>query len=179
MDKAIIILSGTPSAKVSFDRIITQECWRWNVNSKNWLAQVAKEKLYWSAEDRDEQYHKTLAAFYTFVNQHFGFETHYIREAIERFRAFDAEQMIIHVEEQNQNKTFTKFLLVLHGVSRELTQKLKDEEGAIQIHITSRALNTNVEHHDLVYYEDDVNFEEQVKTIVNVLTTNMKEKEKA
>jgi hypothetical protein len=173
MEKAIVILTGTPSGKVKFDKIITQECWRWNVSAKNWLAEVATTKLYWKGAEegeRNEEYHKTLANFYAFVNQYFGYETHYVREAIERFRADDVEQR------SNQGKVFSKFLLVLHGISKELTQKLKEEEGAIQIHITSRSLNTNVEHHDLVYYEDDAEFEEQVRHIVNVLT-NTKEKE--
>lgn len=176
MEKAILILTGTPSGKSRFDSIITQKCWRWNVSAKNWLAEIAKSKLYWSAEDRDENYHKTLANFYEFVNREFDFESHYIREAINRFRAFDADKMT-KVDDQNQETVFVKFLCVLHGITKELTSKLEQDEGAMQIHVTSRALNTNIYHHDYVLYEDDADFEQQVEKVIDILTnTTKKEK---
>ena len=67
--------------------------------------------------------------------------------------------------------------MVIHGISKELTEQLEGEEGAIQIHVTSRSLNTNIVRHDMVLYEDDKDFAEQVSNLVNVLT-DTKQKEK-
>jgi len=67
------------------------------------------------------------------------------------------------------DKIFTNFILIAHGVSKELISILKDEYGVYQIHISRRDLNSNIELYDLVLYEDDENFEEEVIRVVTTL----------
>lgn len=169
MDKAIIVITGTPSGKGQFEKIAKQNVWLWNVNPKNWLGEVARRHLYWSGEERNEEYHRKIARLYSLVNEEFGFEGHYIAQLLERFRDFDKEVMR-GTGEDGQEREFTKFLLVIHGISKELTKRLEEEEGALQVHVTSRTLNTNVELHDYVLYEDDADFEERVLKLIKVLT---------
>lgn len=179
MEKAIIVLTGTPSSKGLFDKIITQTSYRWNINPKNHLAEVARSKLYWSGTaERGEEYHRKLAALTEFVNREFNFETLYVQQLIERFKTFDAEEMVL--KNENATKVFTKFLLVIHGISKDLTKKLASEEGAVQVHVTSRKLNTVVYNsdmteqskprHDLVFYDDDKTFETDIQNLINTLT---------
>src|SRR5689334_10048428 len=171
MQKAILILTGTPPAKNSLATIVKKTCWCWNASAKNRLAEIAKENFYWTVDARDETYHKTLAALYSMVNQTFDFERQYLLQLVERFNAFDKDKMV-----DAAGNEFTKFLLIVHGISREMTKELEEYEGAMQVHVTSRSLNTNILEHDLVIYEDDPTFEQDVNKIIEQLTNSKKEK---
>lgn len=169
MNKAIIILTGIPEGKNKWDDIVKKTSWVWGVNPKNALARIAKNNLFWDGE-RTEQYSKFLSEFLSLVNLNFQFEEVYTRKTIEKFLKDEDEYKI----DVDQTK-FNNFLLVIHGTSKTLSTKLKDEFGAFQIHVTSRILNSNVEpHHDFILYEDDENFESEVERILSGLTQDTK-----
>jgi hypothetical protein len=163
MKKAIIIASGTPEGKNKFDEIVKKSSWSWNVNFKNYLGSLSKN-FYWSGE-RDETYYKFIVELSDLTNRYFSSEEKYLREKIEKFNSDDSEQKI-----GEDGKVFTKFILIIHGVSRDLVDMLESDYGLFQLHISRRDLNTNTESHDYVLYEDDENFEEEVERVLNVLT---------
>jgi hypothetical protein len=163
MQKAILLLTGSPSSKNEFDRIAKETCWVWAVNPNNRLSDISKS-LFWDGE-RTEEFQKFLHKFRTLVNEHLEFEEKYIKSMIEKFLADEDS-----VKVSPDSKTFSKFLLVIHGLSNSLYQVLKDEYGAFQIHVSSRSLNTNIESHDLCLYEDDDDFEQKVNGLIDSLS---------
>ncbi len=72
MDKTIILLSGTPSGKATFDRIVKETSWSWNCNSKNFLADITRS-LGWDGL-RDEKFYKFISEFLSLANRYYEFE---------------------------------------------------------------------------------------------------------
>jgi hypothetical protein len=144
MNNAIVVLSGTPRARLRFNKVARKSCFVKNVNAGNRFSKNGLE----------------------------GEEINALG-SIEDFLQDDSEEIMVSVREGV--KTFSRALLVLHWISCELTEKLKESSGIIQLHVTSRNLPTNVEHHDFVLYEDDLNFESEVQRVIDILTkTNPK-----
>ncbi len=164
MKKAILILSGTPSGKNEFDKIAKETCWIWHTNSRNHLGKVSKKDFFWNGE-RDEDYEKYLSEIFPVLNKYFNFEEKYFRDLLDNKFLPDNDE----VKTDQEGKEFQNFLFVIHGLSKALVPVFEEEYGAFQIHISSRNLNSNVENHDKVLYEDDVDFKEQVEDLINTL----------
>jgi hypothetical protein len=139
MNNAIVVLSGTPRARLRFNKVAKKSCFVKNVNAGNRFSKN-------------------------------GLEIEEINAlgSIEDFLQDDREEITVSIEENL--KTFSRALLVLHWISCELTEKLKETSGIIQLHVTSRNLPTNIEYHDFVLYEDDLNFESEVQRVIDILT---------
>ncbi len=167
MNKAIVVLTGTPEGKSKFDAVAKKSCWLWNSNPKNYLTKIAKDKFYWDGE-KNEKYFQFIAEQFQLVNKYFGFEEIYIGDLIEKFTQNENEQMSLK-SDNGEEQVFNNFLLVIHGLSKELTTKLKEDQGVFQLHISNRKLNTNIENHDYCLYDDDENFDEEVNRFINIL----------
>lgn len=161
MNKATILLSGLPEGKSKFIENAKKISWCWNVNPLDFLS-TKSNGFYWDGE-RNEEHYKFLREFLGIVNKYYMFELKYLKEKIEKFLSDENEQKL------SGDKIFTNFILIAHGVSKELVSILKDEYGVYQIHISRRDLNSNIELYDLVLYEDDENFEEEVIRVVTTL----------
>ena len=98
------------------------------------------------------------------IRKYFYFEARYLKDQIEKFLSEDSESKTDKV------KKFNTFLLIVHGVSKELVSELESEYGVFQVHISQRNLNTNIELYDTVLYEDDDNFENEVNRVIRILT---------
>lgn len=168
MNKAIILLSGTPSGKSKFIETAKNSSWLWNINPRDFLG-AKSNSFYWDGERTDE-YYKFSNELLKLVNKYFEFEEKYLKEKIEKFQSDYSET------KTNKEKVFNKFLLIAHGISKDIVPMLKNEYGVFEIHVTRHDLNTNVELHELILYEDDANFESEVERYINVLT-NSKGKE--
>jgi len=165
MKKAILVLSGDPTGKNKFNEIIKETCWVWSVNSKNHLGRIAKNELFFEGE-RDEKYNKFISDFFKLVNDNFNFEEKYIKELLENKFLQDNDEY----KTDTEGKKFDRFLFIIHGLSsKELLQELESEYAAMQIHISSRELNSNVESHDKVLYHDDEDFRAQVENLIEIL----------
>jgi len=162
MKKAIILLSGSPSGKNKFIEEAKKSSWLWNCNSRDFLGTKA-HSLYWDGEKNEKYYDFTLE-FLNLVNKYFYFEARYLKDQIEKFLSEDSESKTDKV------KKFNTFLLIVHGVSKELVSELESEYGVFQVHISQRNLNTNIELYDTVLYEDDDNFENEVNRVIRILT---------
>lgn len=167
MNKAIIILTGSSTGRAKFNEIAKRTCWLWSINPKNYLTNTAKN-LYWNG-DRDNNFYGFISGLLESSNSAFNFEENYIAEKLEKFHQ-DADDY----KRNENNITFSKFLLVIEGVSNKLIKKLEDEEGAFQLHI-AQSQNTNIEKHDYTVFETSNTFCEDVERVINVLT-NEKEK---
>lgn len=166
MNKALIILTGSPSSKNKFDEIVTKSCWRWAGNCRNKIPETATD-YGWDGE-KNENFYSYQREQIDLVNRYFKHEERYYGELIERFEQDSDEVKVLKTKDGE--KVFTKFLLILHGVSPELTEKLKEQHGAYQIHVTNHELKTNVDIHDLVYFEDDETFEDDINNLIVSLT---------
>lgn len=164
MNKAIIVLTGSTTGREKFNEIAKRTCWLWQVNPKNYLANTARG-LYWNG-DRDNNFYKFISNLLDLSNSAFDFEENYIAEKIEKFRQ-DADEY----KRNNDNVEFLKFLLVIDGISNQLTKKLEEEEGAFQLHIAQSPV-TNLNKHDYVLFETSDTFCEDVERVINVLTND-------
>ena len=167
MKKAIILLSGTPQGKSKFDEITKETSWVWNTNPRNYLGALSKN-FYWSGE-RNEQYYKFTEELLTLTNRYFNFEEKYLKEKIEKFNSDDSLIKILREEGQLEKK-FDRFILIIHGITKDLVEMLESDYGVFKLHISRRDLNTNVKEQDYVIYEDDPNFKEEVERVLRILT---------
>jgi len=164
MDKTIILLSGTPSGKAKFDSLARRGNWTWNVNPKNKLSDESRS-LGWDGVV-DDAHHRFIAEYIALLNKHLSYEKKFLEEKISSFKADESESKSLRDSEEK----FTRFMLIIHGVSKFLVEELQKEHGAFKIHITRRDLNSNViPVSDFVLYEDDPDFEKQVLKITEGL----------
>src|SRR5258706_761119 len=175
MDKTIVLLSGTPTGKTRFSELVNEIAWQWNCNSKDFLADQAKS-MGWNGI-RDDKFYKFIAELLSLANKNFGFERKYLEQKIEAFKKDDS----ITKTDKISGKEFSKFVLILHGVSKDLVASLKEDYGVYKIYVTSHALRTNViPERDFILYDDievnngdflpNENFETEVLNIINKLT---------
>lgn len=184
MKKAIVVLTGTPTGKNRLSEIILRKVWKWDINPKNLLTKIAREKFYWKGE-RNEEFYKFLSEMFSLVNKNFGFEENYILDYIRLFENDkDEEKLLLDKETGEVQAKFENFLLVIHGISKELTTRLKDEFGALVVQVTDSELNTQVYNtdgsqktdfdFDYVLYENDADFVTEAEKLLSVLFTGEK-----
>ena len=82
----------------------------------------------------------------------------------EKFRSDESET------KSSGSVVFDKFILILHGLSKELVDKLKEEQGIFQLHITNSNVQTTPKDHDFILFEDKDTFEEDVERVIRILT---------
>lgn len=172
MNKIIVLLSGTPSGKSKFDELARQSNWTWNVNPKSRLSDESRI-LGWDGVVTDA-HHKFIAEYIALLNKYLGYEKKFIEEKISSFKSDDSQTKTA----RGSDKVLTRFMLIMHGVSKDLAEELQKEHGAFRIHITRRDFNTItrrtaegniIPKSDFVLYEDDLDFEEQVLKITEGL----------
>ncbi len=163
MKKAIILLSGDPESKSKFTKIVESIAWVWNVNPKNPIRNNLKS-FYWKG-DRTEEIENLISSQLIVYNQLFDFERSFLIEKITNFNNDESEVKV------HENKTFDKFVLIAHGVSKDLVPFLQEEYGVFKIHLSKREYHSNENLNDYtVLYEDDENFTIEVNRIVEILT---------
>ncbi len=167
MNKVILILSGDPAGKKIFDGVAKKSSWLWNINARNHLGKVAKDKLFWRNE-RDDVYNRFIAELFESANKAFNFEENYIKDLLNnKFLADDSD-----IKTDENGKMFHNFLFVIHGLSKELVEKLKDEYGAFQLHLTKQEDKSLEDRYDFVLYEDHENFEQAIESLLWTLTSS-------
>lgn len=159
MNKTIVLLSGTPSGKAKFDEVCKGFAWVWNLNLKNTLGSQAKS-YGWNGE-KDEKYYAFVGEFLSLLNKHFDYEHARLTAKIQDFLEDEDE-----IKFDDSGKGYENFVLILHGVGRDVAEKLKDEQGVYKIRISSRPpVEEEVKERewgDFVLYEDDDNYSEQI-----------------
>jgi len=165
MKKTILLISGSPEAKNKFAEIVKEIAWVWAINSKDFIRENLK-LFYWDGS-RNEEINLFISNQLELYNEKFDFEKKYLMEKINRFQADESEVKV------HENKTFDKFVLIAHGVSKDLVSFLQEEYGVFKIHLSKREYHSNENLNDYtVLYEDDENFTIEVNRIVEVLTKN-------
>ncbi len=163
MKKTILLISGSPEAKNKFAEIVKEIAWVWAINSKDFIRENLK-LFYWDGS-RNEEINLFISNQLELYNEKFDFEKKYLMEKINRFQADESEVKV------HENKTFDKFVLIAHGVSKDLVSFLQEEYGVFKIHLSKREYHSNENLNDYtVLYEDDENFTIEVNRIVEVLT---------
>lgn len=170
MNKLMILLSGTPDGKKNFDKIIKKECWTWNCNAKNFLSDLSRS-FGWDGVTRDDKFYKFISEFLSLLNRNFNFERKYLDQKIKAFLDDESE---VKTDRETQ-KEFSKFILIMHGVSKDLVEGLKQKYGVYKIYIARGKKedwnnSTYIPESDSVLYEDDDTFEQEILNIVNKLT---------
>jgi hypothetical protein len=163
MKKAIVAISGSNSGKRRFSEVAKRASWLWEVNPVNSLTDVSKSRFYWDGE-RTDKYDEFMFELHSRVNSVFNFDEKYVTESIFKFNADESEY-----KEIGGNR-FEKFLLVIHGINDKLINKLREDYGVFQLHITSSNIKTSEGNHDYILYEDADTFEEDIERTINVLT---------
>jgi len=130
MKKAILILTGTPDAKNRFDTVIKKSAWVWGINPNNHLSNIAKS-LFWDGE-RNELFHKFLSDFRNLVNGAFAFDEKYVLSMVEKFLS-DKD----YKKHDKSGRDYERFILTIHGIPKSLYNRLEQDFGAFQIHLTS------------------------------------------
>lgn len=162
--KAIILLSGDPQTKNKFIDMVESIAWIWNINPKNKLRNNLKSNFYWKG-DKTEEVEKFISDQLVSYNELFDFEKSFLAEKIKAFNDDDSEV------KTHEDKTFDKFVLIVHGVSKSLVPFLQEEYGVFKIHLSKREYNSNENLNDYtVLYEDDENFTIEVNRIIEILT---------
>lgn len=163
MKKAVIVLSGSPEAKNKFAEIVKKISWRWEINPKDFVRESFK-LFYWDGSKTDET-NKLAAEQLELYNNKFDFERKYLTYKITKFNEDDSEVKV------SGDKTFDKFVLIAHGVSKNLVSFLQEEFGAFKIHLTKKEYNSNQVINDaVILYEDDENFVVEVNRLIDILT---------
>jgi len=165
MKKTIILLSGTPDGKSKFAEIAREISWTWEINPKNQIRDNARS-FYWKKNDKDDIY-KYISEQLEILNRYFDFERNFLKDKIERFLSDEDE-----FKKSPEGKVFDKFILIAHGVSKNLVPFLQDEYGVFKIHISKKEYNSNEKFDNdiTVLYEDEEDFTIQVNKIIEVLT---------
>ncbi len=151
MQKAIVLLSGSPTAKERFIELAGNTNEIVSVNAKNYLGTKA-ESFYWNG-NKDESYYEFISDFSKLTNKHFDFEKKYLKEELDRFQADEG----------------LTDLLIIHGVSKDLVELLKSEYGVFKIHIELKNQEAGIGLNDLILHEDD-DFDKNVMQTIGVLT---------
>ena len=162
MKKAILLISGSPEAKNKFAEIVKKIAWVWAINSKDFIRENLK-LFYWDGS-RNEEINKMVENQLSLFNEMFDFEKKFLIEKITNFKEDDSEVKI------KENKTFDKFILIAHGVSKSLVPFLQEEYGIFKIHLSRRDYHSNENFNDMtVLYEDDENFVIEVNKLIEIL----------
>lgn len=165
MKKTIILLSGSPNSKNRFTEIVKDIAWIWGINSKDYIRENLR--LFSWDGNRTEEINKLVEDQLKLYNENFDFERKFLKDRIERFLSDEDE-----FKKSPEGKVFDKFILIAHGVSKNLVPFLQDEYGVFKIHISKREYNSNEKFDNdiTVLYEDEEDFTIQVNKIIEVLT---------
>ena len=164
MNKAIIVLSGSPEAKNKFAEIVKRVAWVWAINAKDLIRENLK-LFYWDGS-RTEDVNKLVLEQFELFNKNFDFEKKYLSDKITKFNEDDSEF------KTNGSNTFDKFVLISHGVSKDILPYLQEEYGVFKIHLSRKDYNSNEKFPNdvTVLYEDGDDFVVEVNKIIEILT---------
>ena len=163
MNKTIVVLTGEPDAKNEFLDKVKPLAWFNNFNPKSYLGKVTEHIR--EEKERDEDYWNFLAEFLKLTNKYFDYDEPSVRKKIEEFLA-DSEE----VKVTNDGKTFDKFLLIIHGLSRDIRESLKEEYPLYVIRLATRNQPSSETNQDFVLETDADGYQEEVVRVVNILT---------
>ena len=163
MKKTIIVQSGSPEPKNKFAEIVKDMAWVWSINAKDFLRENLR-LFYWDGSRTDE-INKLVVEQLELFNEKFDFEKNYLVDKITKFNEDDSEVKV------KENKTFDKFVLIAHGVSKNLLPFLQEEYGVFKIHLSKKEYNSNEKFTNdvTILYEDDENFNVEVNKLIEVL----------
>lgn len=163
MNKAIILISGSPASKNKFLQIAKKNSWVWNVNFNGFLADALRGIL--ADQEKDEKFYKFVSDLKQLAIRNFDAERKYLLEKIKNFRE-DGD-----TKKTDGNNFYENFILIIHGVSKdsELLEELKNE-GAYRISLSKREYNTiPSEMIDMTYYEDEETFEDDIEKFLKII----------
>ena len=165
MKKTIIVLSGSPEAKNKFAEIVKDMAWVWSINAKDFLRENLR-LFYWDGSRTDE-INKLVVEQLELFNEKFDFEKRYLVDKITKFNEDDSEVKV------KENKTFDKFVLIAHGVSKNFLPFLQEVYGVFKIHLSKREYNSNEKFANdfTILYEDDADFNIEVNKLIEVLVS--------
>ena len=163
MKKTIIVQSGSPEPKNKFAEIVKDMAQVWPINAKDFLRENLR-LFYWDGSRTDE-INKLVVEQLELFNEKFDFEKNYLVDKITKFNEDDSEVKV------KENKTFDKFVLIAHGVSKNLLPFLQEEYGVFKIHLSKKEYNSNEKFTNdvTILYEDDENFNVEVNKLIEVL----------
>ncbi len=165
MKKTIILLSGSPNSKNRFAEMVKNIAWIWEINSKDYLRENLR--LFSWDGNRTEEINKLVEDQLKLYNERFDFERKFLKDRIERFLSDEGE-----FKKSSEGKVFDKFVLIVHGVSKELVPFLQEEYGIFRVHLSKKEYNSNERFpKDItILYDDENNFSLEVNRIIEVLT---------
>ena len=168
MQKQIIIVSGSPSAKRKLSDIIRKNCWLREVNPKKSIREGFK-LFYWDGESDVEDF---VQEHLNRLNEKFDYENRFIDENVRSFWGDDDEY-----KNTKSGRRYENYALVLHGVSKNIVKYLQDEYGAFKIHVSRREYHTvtKTDNDVILLYEDDESFEGEVEKLLGVLFPKRKD----
>jgi hypothetical protein len=164
--KAIIVLSGANAGKTKFVNFakFDQHYWCWNTNPYNVVGESAKV-LDWKGP-RNEKY-------YEFIK-----ELHAIGDKIAKYNngegaTFDGNK--INEMIKNFRNDPKPQLLIIHGITTELSNTLRNENPEVfAIHICDKLPEVEVNCYDKIILMDE-NFEACVIGALNIITADFPE----
>ena len=165
MNKTIIVLTGEPEQKNQFLDKVKDLAWINNFNPKSYLWKVTEHIR--EEKERDEEYWNFLAEFLKLANRYFDYEEVSTRKKIKEFLADNDE-----VKNTKEGKKFDKFLLIIHGLSRNIRETLKNEYPLYVIRLATSNQPSNEMSQDFVLETDVSGYEDEVKRVIEVLTSN-------
>lgn len=169
MDKAIVVISGTPNGKDEFIKIAKQTCWVWQVNPKKFISKIASKNF---GVDTENNY-EIIQNMSNLLNPT-GFERTYVMNLVQKFLQDDSETKCEFANDNDiATKRFDRFVLIIHGISRELIYTLKEDYGAFCVGIFDKNMEgtgLSDSSYDFILHKDDEDFSSIAMWVLNVFT---------
>lgn len=168
MSRKMILLSGTPEGKEKFSHIVSRQNWVRKVSPKDYIWEMISP--FWGLKDSEEKKATFLNKQIQTLNKFVNFEEQFLEREIDGF--FSGSDV---VRTTDGSKFYNQFLLI-QDFSWTIVESLKDKWGdhVWDIRISRKDLNSNVELSDFVLYEDEPEFEKNVKELLNKLMSKKK-----
>ena len=165
MNKTIVVLTGDPDAKNEFLDKVKSLAWFNNFNPKSYLGKVTEHIR--EEKERDEDYWNFLSEFLKLSNKYFDYEETSTRKKIREFLADNDEAKVT-----KDGKRFDKFLLIIHGLSPDIRESLKEEYPVFIIRLETSKQSSSEMAQDFVLKTDLDNYDKEVERVINILTNN-------
>ena len=163
MNKTILVLTGEPEQKNDFIERVKSLAWINNTNPKSNLGRFVNQVR--RNKDRDEDYWNSLSELMKLLNKRFNYEEEFIVEEIEKFLSDDDEVKI-----DRDGRKYDKFILIIHGLSRDLRDRLKSDYPLFVIRLATSNQPSSETAQDFVLETDLEDYDKEVIRVVDILT---------
>ena len=148
MNKAVVLLTGTPSSKSKFVESAKTSACLWNVDLNNFLGSRTKGfywngELCWDVRGEGKDYEDLT---------------------------YDIFELIYTYFQENETEEDKKNILLVDGASRSLSEKLVSDYGSFKIHISDKDVGEDASLYDMILCENSENFDSEINRLFNVLT---------